>query len=68
MALTAIDTFSNLSEIIQINNKTSRHVADQFTNLWLFGIQNQIDAYPTMEENSLDTSSNPCWPMLGLIM
>ena len=35
MALTAIDPFSNLSEIIRINNKTSRHVTDQFVNLWL---------------------------------
>ena len=35
MALTAIDPFSNLPEIIRINNKTSRHVADQFNNLWL---------------------------------
>ena len=37
MALSAIAPFSNSPEIIGINNKTSRHVADQFTNLRLRG-------------------------------
>ena len=35
MALTCIDPFSNLPEIIRINGKTSKHVSEQFTNLWL---------------------------------
>ena len=35
MALTAIDPFSNLPEACRINNKTSEHVSEQFTNLWL---------------------------------
>lgn len=34
-ALTTIDTVTNLPEIIRINNKTSRHVAQQFENSWL---------------------------------
>ena len=35
LALTVIDTFTNLPEIIRINGKTSKHVAEQFANVWL---------------------------------
>ena len=34
-ALTCIDPVTNLVEIIRINNKTSQHVAEQFSNCWL---------------------------------
>ena len=34
-ALTCIDPVTNLAEAIRINNKTSRHIADQFRNCWL---------------------------------
>ncbi len=34
-ALTAIDTVTNLTELIRINRKTSRHVALAFQNSWL---------------------------------
>ena len=34
-ALICIDPVTNLAEAIQIQNKTSRHVADQFRNYWL---------------------------------
>ena len=34
-ALTCIDPVTNLVEIIRINNKSSRHVAEQFANCWL---------------------------------
>ena len=34
-ALTCIDPVTNLTEIIRIRNKTSKHVADQFANCWL---------------------------------
>jgi transposase InsO family protein len=35
MALTIIDTVTNLVEVIRLNNKTSAHVALQFENTWL---------------------------------
>jgi hypothetical protein len=35
MALTIIDTVTNLVELVRINNKTSAHVALQFENTWL---------------------------------
>lgn len=35
MALTCIEPVTNLVELIQIQNKTSRHVAQQFENCWL---------------------------------
>ena len=34
-ALTTIDLVTNLLEIIQINDKSSAHVAQQFSNCWL---------------------------------
>ena len=34
-ALTCIDPVTNLAEAIRINNKTSKHIADQFQNCWL---------------------------------
>ena len=34
-ALTIIDPVTNLLEIIRINNKTSKHIAQQFANAWL---------------------------------
>ena len=34
-ALTAIDTITNLVELVRIDNKTSDHIARQFTQLWL---------------------------------
>ena len=34
-ALTCIDPVTNLAEAIRINNKTSRHIADQFQSYWL---------------------------------
>ena len=35
MALTVIDTFTNLPEIIRIGGKTSKHVVEQFVNTWV---------------------------------
>jgi len=35
MALTCIEPVTNLVEIIRLENKTSRHVAQQFQNCWL---------------------------------
>jgi hypothetical protein len=35
LALTAIDPVMTLSEIIQIDNKLSAHVATKFENEWL---------------------------------
>ena len=35
LALTVVDTFTNLPEIIRINGKTSKHVTEQFSNTWL---------------------------------
>ena len=34
-ALTSIDPMSNLSELIRIDNKSSKHVSEQFENSWL---------------------------------
>ena len=34
-ALTRIDPVTNLVELIRINNKTSKHVTEQFENVWL---------------------------------
>ena len=34
-ALTCVDTVTNLTEIIILNNRTSHHVAQQFENCWL---------------------------------
>ena len=34
-ALTAIDTVTNLVELVRIDNKTSDHIARQFAQLWL---------------------------------
>ena len=34
-ALTCIDPVTNLVEMVRIDNKTSRHIADKFANLWL---------------------------------
>ena len=34
-ALTRIDPVTNLVEMIQLENKTSSHVAQQFANVWL---------------------------------
>ena len=34
-ALIFIDPVSNLVEIVRINNKTSQHISDQFSNTWL---------------------------------
>ena len=34
-ALTIIDTVTNLTELVRLNNKTSAHVANQFENTWL---------------------------------
>ena len=34
-ALTCIDTVSNLVELIRVDNKTSAHVRDKFTQCWL---------------------------------
>lgn len=34
-ALTCIDSVTNLVELIHIDNKMSRHVAQQFENVWL---------------------------------
>ena len=34
-ALTCIDTVTNLTELVRIQNKTSAHVAEQFQNCWL---------------------------------
>ena len=35
MHLTCIDPVSNLVKIVRINNESSAHIADQFTNVWL---------------------------------
>jgi hypothetical protein len=35
LALTVIDPATNLVELIRLNNKTSEHVAQQFSNVWL---------------------------------
>ena len=35
MALTCIDTVTNLVELIRIRNKTAKHVAQQFQDVWL---------------------------------
>ena len=34
-ALTCIEPVTNLVELIRIENKTARHVAQQFSNVWL---------------------------------
>jgi transposase InsO family protein len=35
LALTVIDPATNLVELIRLHNKTSKHVAQQFANVWL---------------------------------
>jgi transposase InsO family protein len=35
LALTVIDPATNLAELIRLHNKTSQHVAQQFSNVWL---------------------------------
>lgn len=35
IALTCIDPVTNIVELIRLNNKTARHVAEQFENVWL---------------------------------
>ena len=56
-ALTCIDTTTNLVELTRIEEKTSIHIRDKFTQAWLCVIHSHSAACTIMEENSVDMNS-----------
>ena len=61
-ALTTIDPVTNLTEIIQVQEKTSEHISHRFFLSWVARyIHDPSGAYMTMEESFWAGSFNSCW-------
>ena len=61
MALTIIDPVNNLTELVRVDNKTAKHVANKFAYTWLTRYPWPENVSMIMEENLLDGSFKNSW-------